>query len=160
MIVRTSVAVALAVALLAVSLPVAERARVDHSTATIDGELERVERSAVALEAENDVVSDNGPPARTRVTLRLPVRSWADSGVGTVRFPETTAGSDGPDVIWAAAGGDRRNTTFPEVRLTGPPGGLVVDDGGRQRLVLALERAAGGRTVVVRRAEAVRSAGA
>lgn len=148
MIGRTVVAVALAVGLLAVSLPVVERARVDHSTATIAGELERVERTAEALAARNDVVPDDGPPARTRVTLSLPVRSWGDSGVDTVRIPPEV---DGPDAVWTAGGGDQRRRTFPDVRLRGAGDGLVLGDGGRQRVVLALREGDAGRTVVVGR---------
>lgn len=151
MIVRTAVAVALAVGLVAVSVPVVERARVDHSTATIAGEVERLERSAVALAAGNEVVPDDGPPARTRVTLSLPIRSWAESGVDTLRIPN---GTGGPDVEWTATGGATRTRTFPDVRLSGPAEGLTIDDGGRQRLVLSLERRGDDRTVVVRRSGA------
>lgn len=151
MIVRTAVAVALAVGLVAVSLPVIERARVDHSGAAIAGEVERLERSAVALAAENEVVDDGGPPARTSVTLSLPGRSWTDSGVGSLRIPD---GSGGPDVTWRATDGARRNRTVGDVRLTGPPGGLVLGDDGRHRLVLTLEARDDERTVVARRPSA------
>lgn len=154
MIVRTAVAVALAVGLVAASVPVVERARVDHSTATIAGEVERLERSAVALAAGNEVVPDGGSPARTRVTLSLPIRSWAESGVEAVRIQN---GTGGPDVEWTATGGATRYRTFPDVRVSGPADGLAIGEGGRQRLVLSLERRGDNRTVVVRRPDADRA---
>lgn len=157
MIVRTVVAVGLAVALLAVSLPAVERARVSHSEAAIAGEVERLERSAIALAADNEVVPDDGPPARTRVTLSVPRRSWGDSGVDTLRIPPS---ADGPDAVFRAADGDRRTRTFPDVRLRGPPGGLALGDGGRHRLVLALREGEGGRTVVARRPGTTDTSGA
>lgn len=157
MIVRTAVAVALAVALVAVSMPVVERARVDHSAATVAGELERLERSAVALTAENDVVRDDGPPARTTVALSLPGKSWAHSGVERLRIPNGTTGTD---VTWQATGGPVHNRTYPDTRLSGPPGGLVVGEAGRQRLVLALESRGNTPTVVARRPPGGPTAGA
>lgn len=156
MIVRTTVAVALALGLLAVSLPVVERARVDHSAAAIAGEIERLERSGSALAAANEVVPDDGTPARTRLTLWLPRRSWGDSGVDFVRFP---AGTDGPDVIWRAGDGAVRRHTAPEFPLSGPPGGLVLGDGGRHRLVLELRDGDDGRRVVVRQSPGDRTSG-
>lgn len=148
MTIRTAVTVALAAALLAASLPAVERARVVHSDARVAGEAERLERAATALAAENDAVTDGGPVARTHVTIRLPERSWGDSGVVEFRVPHRDRE---PDIRWQVEGGEPRRRHVPDVRLVGADEGLALRAGGRHRLVVELRRDDGGRTVVVRR---------
>lgn len=150
MIVRVAVAVALAAALLAVSLPEIERARVDHADARIAAEVDRLERVATALAADNDLVPDGGTPARTHLTLHLPERSWGASGTEAVRIPPPDADAD---VVWRATDGETRQRTVPDVELAGPPDGLVLGEGGRHRLLAELRRSEDGRTVRVRRPE-------
>lgn len=146
MTIRAVVTVALAAAVLGASLPAVERVRVQHADARVAGEVERVEQAARALAARNDPVP-TGTPARHRLTLRLPVRTWGSSGLERFRVPPRAA----PDVTWRVRGGDTRSRHIPDVRLAGPPGGLAIDHGGRERVVLELQKREGGRYVVVRR---------
>lgn len=148
MTIRAAFGVALAAALLAVSLPAVDQGRVAHSDATVAGEVARLERVATALVAENDPVAVDGPPARTRVILRLPERSWGDSGVAAFRVPD---GGNRTDVVWRVNGGEQRRRRLPGVRLVGADGGLVLRDGGRHRLVVERGDAAGEPTAIVRR---------
>ena len=144
---RVAVTVALALALLAASLPAIESARVQHSEARIAAEIQHLDRAATTLAAENDAV-EAGQPARARLTLHLPSRSWGDSGVEQVRFPPACATRE---VVWSARGGRRQSHRVSSVALAGAAGGLVIADGGRSRLVLELRRERGRRLVVVRR---------
>lgn len=148
MIVRVVVAVALAAALLAVSLPVVEDARVDHGDSRIASEVKRLERVAAGLATENDLVPDGGTPARTALTLHLPERSWGTSGTDVFHVPNESADAD---VVWAVTDGQSRRRTLSGVSLDGPPSGLVLHEGGRHRLVAELRRGEDGRTVRVRR---------
>lgn len=144
---RAAFTVALALALLAASLPAIESARVQHSEARIAVEVQRLERAATALAAENDVV-DAGQPARARFTLHLPSRSWGESGVEQFRIPSRCATRD---VVWSARGGRRQSRRMASVTLVGAAGGLEIADGGRSRLVLELRREGDRRVVVVSR---------
>lgn len=147
MTVRATIAIALAVALLGASLPTVETARIQHSEARVVAEVQRLERTATALGAENEVV-DTGQPARSRFTLRLPSRSWGEAGIERFRLlPGCATG----DVVWTVRGGSEQSYRFSTVRLSGPAGGLVISDGGRSRLVLELRRERGRRVVVARR---------
>lgn len=147
---RVAFTVALALALLAASLPAIESARVQHSEARIAAEVQRLERAATALAAENDVV-DAGQPARARFTLHLPSRSWGDSGVGQFRIQPRCATRD---VVWSARDGRRQSHRLSSVTLAGAAGGLAIPDGGRSRLVLELRREGDRRVVIVSRPRA------
>lgn len=145
MTIRAAVTVALALGLVGASLPAVEQARLQHAESRVAGELDRLERAATALAAENDLVGT--PPARARLTLYLPHSSWGSTGLASLRLPPT---ANGTDVRWAAGGGRSHARRF-DVRLAGDGGGLAIEDGGRHRLVLELHRRDGRRTVVVRR---------
>lgn len=147
MTIRAVVSVALAAALLAVSLPAVDRARIQHADARIAGEVDRLETVARSLARENDLV-DHGPPASAGVTLHLPTQSWGASDVVgfRIRPPGATR-----DVSWRIRGGEQHARRLSGVTVAGPPTGLVLRDGGRHRLVLELRRRGGDRTVVVRR---------
>jgi hypothetical protein len=146
--IRTVVTVALAAALLAASLPVVERSRVQHANARVAGEVERLETVARSLARENDLVRGQGQPAKVRVTLHLPVESWGASGIETITIRPPDRGGD---VGWRVAGGEQQRRQLDGVRVAGPPNGLVIADGGRQRLRLELRERDGRRTVVVSR---------
>lgn len=143
MTVRTAVAVALAVAILAASLPAIQSARVTHADARIEAAVADLERAATALAAENAVVASD--PARRRLPLTLPRRSWASSGTALLDVSPTPGGLD---VTWLAAGGSRTNRTFDDVSVQARPS-FAIETGGRHRLRLTLERRAGHRVVVV-----------
>ena len=143
---RVAVTVALALALLAASLPAIELARVQHSEARIAAEVQRLDRAATALAAESDAV-ETGQSARARFTLHLPSRSWGDSGVGQFRI---LPGCTTRDVVWSARGGRQQSHRLSSVSLAGATGGLRIADGGRSRLVLELRRQGDRRLVIVR----------
>lgn len=146
MIVRAVVAVALAAALLAATLPSVDRARVDHADARVAGEVERLERAATALAARNDLV-DDGQPARTHLTLRLPERTWGTAPVDAFRIP--AAGGEA-DVRWTVDGGRTRQRRLDGVDLSGSTDGLALRTGGRHRLALELRAGGDGRRIEVR----------
>lgn len=148
MTIRAVVTVALAAALLAASLPAVDQSRVQHADARVAGEVERLGSVARSLDAGNDLVRGDGQPAQRRVALHLPVGSWGASEVAAVRIPPPDAATD---VVWQVEGGERHRRQLEGVSLAGPPDGLVVRDGGRQRVRLALRQQAGRRTVVVSR---------
>jgi hypothetical protein len=146
--IRAVVTVALAAALLAASLPAVDESRVQHADARVAGEVERLGSVARSLETGDDLVRGDGQPAQRRVTLHLPVTSWGASEVREVRIPPPDAGTD---VVWQVEGGERHRRQLDGVSRAGPPDGLVVRDGGRQRLQLELRQLAGRRMVVVSR---------
>ena len=148
MTVRAAVSVALAVALLGASMPAVDRVRVQHADARIEGEVNRIQTVARSLSRANDVVGDGGSPARARVTVHLPVRSWGASQVSefTVLPPGNRR-----DVQWQVRGGERRHRTLDGVTLAATGAGLTLHGGGRQRLLLELRRLNGERAVIVRR---------
>jgi len=150
--VRAAVSVALAAALLGASMPAVDRVRVQHADARIEGEVERLQTVARSVARSNDVVGDGGSPARARVTVHLPVRSWGASQV--TEFTVLPPG-DGAAVRWQVRGGERRHRTLNGVALAATGEELTVHEGGRQRLVLELRRLDGERTVVVRRPDTV-----
>lgn len=147
MTVRVAFTVALAVALLAASVPAIDAARVQHSEARVTTELQRLDREATALAAENDAVA-GGRPASARVTLHLPSRSWGERGLEEFRI---LPGCVTRDVVWRVRGGTTQSYRASPVPVAGPTDGLVIGDGGRYRLVLELRRQRGRRVVVARR---------
>jgi len=146
--VRAVVAVALAAALLGASLPAVERARVQHADARVAGEVERLETVARSLTTSNDVVRGDGPPARARMTLHLPRRSWGSRTLSAFRVPPPASNSD---VTWQVRGSDRIDRDLPDVDLAAPPDGITLREGGRHDLVLELRRHDGDRIVAIRR---------
>lgn len=145
MTIRAAVTVTLAMALVAASLPAVEEARIRHSDDRVAAEVDRLELAAAALAGDNEVVPTD--PARSRLTLFLPRRSWGDSGLAHLSIPAETGGID---VNWSVQGGPIR-TRQAAVDLVGAGDGLRIEAGGRQRLVLELRRRATERVVVVRR---------
>ena len=135
---RLVLAVAVSAALLGLAVPAIETAGTAHSETRVTDELDRLETTARTLTLRSDA-TPHGPPARETTTLRLPARTWAHPGVTRLRFGRNR-------VTWRV--GDRdpasRTLTGP---LSGPPGGLVLRDGGRVDLVLVRRQGA----VVVRR---------
>ena len=78
--VRTLLAVALAVALLGISLPPAERVERDRNAALATQELEALAAHAERLSAENDPVPPGSTPAGTTVTVEPPTPVLTDGG--------------------------------------------------------------------------------
>lgn len=151
MTIRTTVAVVLAMAILGASLPAIETARVQHADARVTAELDRLERAATALSAENDAVDD--PPATARLTLHLPEESWGTRGLARLTVPRSRGG---PDVTWTVAGGRNRTRAISSLELLAPEG-FALRTGGRHRVVLELRERRGERVVIVRRTGALRT---
>lgn len=76
--IRAVLAVSLAAALLAASLPAIDAAAADRTAAALDREADRVEHAGTSLLAEDD------PGARRVVTVTLPARSLTAAGVDTL----------------------------------------------------------------------------
>lgn len=142
--IRAVVAVALAVALVGVSLPAIQSAGIDHSNQRIASELERVESAARTLAARSSA-APRGVTARRTLRLRLPERTWAQAGTERLSVPPPTGSRR---VSWRVTGGQRRHRRLLGGSLVGPPGGLTIREGGTHRIALLLQ--ADG-TVVVRR---------
>lgn len=145
MTIRVAVTVLLALAILGASLPAIEEARVQHADARVAAELDRLERVATGLAAENDVVPRR--PARTAVTLHLPRGSWTTRALARLSVPRAP---NATDVSWTVEGGTDRGAQFSEVALVAPDG-LTLRTGGRQRVALELRRQGDRRVVIVRR---------
>jgi len=146
---RTVLAVVLASALLAVSLPVVDSARVSHAERSVDTTLQRLDAAATELAAANDALPPGRAGARRQHTFRLPRESWGSAGLESLTFPPPAA--ERP-VRYQVAGGQDTATEF-SVPVVGPPGGLTLQSGGRQRLVLRLQQRHGRSVVVVSRAD-------
>lgn len=161
---RAVLAVALAVALLAASLPAVDRARRDHADSQVRGQLERLATAARTLAARNDPVPVGNAGATRTVTLRLPARGWRSAGVayvaiGGVPGNVTTDTPDGDVLAWRLAGGPTRVVRVEDVAVHTVADGRVAPDGrplvvhepGRHRVELSLVRHRGRPLVLVRR---------
>lgn len=145
---RVVLAVLLAAALLGVALPVVDSARVTHADGQVRTELDHLETAARDLSEESDPVGPAGSGARVERSILLPEASWGRAGVERLTIP----GSADTPVRWRVDGGET-HTAWPSPPLVAPPDGLVLRDGGRHRLRLALERRDGQQVVVVSRAD-------
>lgn len=144
---RTVLAVALSLALLAVSLPLIDAARVAHADGTVERSLDRLDRAAASLLDASDPVPAGVSGARRRLTVRVPVETWASAGLDRLSIP--AVGSDIP-LSWRVDGGDTQSYV-PSAPLVGPPGGLTLRDVGQTTLLLRLRRRDGRPVVVVTR---------
>jgi len=130
--VRIVLAVALAAALLATSVPAIDQGRVAHSDAVLDREADRLATGVAALAARS------GAGGRWIVAVRVPARSWGHAG-GRLVIDDA--------VRWRAAGGRTGTERLPVpvadgIELTAP---------GRHRLAVRLVERDDGRAIVVRR---------
>jgi hypothetical protein len=139
-VIRVVLAVALAVALVGVSLPVAERVERDRNAALATNELQDVARTADRLAADNDPVKRDGAPARMVLVVAPPTPTVTDGGRIIVADHR---------LVWAPATGENRSIE-PAVDLAVPAGPIVLARGTRLRLMLVGE--AGDPVVRVERA--------
>jgi hypothetical protein len=144
---RVVLAVAIAAALLGTAMPVVDDARVTKAQIGVETELDRLERAAKRLVARNDIPPGDAPGARRAIVLRLPERTWGSRGLAVVRFPPLGNQKDpswrigeGPLKIWR-----------PDVTVGGATGGVALQEGGRTKLVLTLQRIDGEPVVIVSR---------
>lgn len=162
---RAVLAVALAVALLAASLPAIDGARRDHADREVGSQLRQVGATLERFAARNDPVPPRGAGARATVRLHLPGRTWGTARVAYVAVGGAKNATDpaGSDVLaWRVAGGPERTLRVDGIDLQvggdgriGPDGEpLVLHEPGRHRLVLALVSRDGRPVVLVRRFKA------
>jgi len=152
---RAVLVVAVTAALLAVSLPVVDSARVDYAETRVADELDRIERAAETLAAENDPVDHGETPARRVLPLRLPVESWASAGVSRFDLPEGES-----TVTWSVGDSGTHRRRLADGLVVGQSGGLQLDGSGPQRLVLTLRQRNGEAVVVASRPSFISDAGA
>lgn len=138
--IRVVLAVALSVALLGASLPVAERVERDRNAALATDELEDIARTADRLAAANDPVDRTGTPAEAIRTVAPPTPTVTDGG-RLVLVDDRLA--------WVPDTGDNRSIE-PAVELAVPEGPLVI--AAETRLRLSLVGTPGNPTVRVERA--------
>lgn len=145
---RLVLAVVLAGALLAATVPALEDGRATATDRRMRGELTSLRNVAHELARTNDPVAPGRRGARRVVELTLP----KGVAVAPVEYVEL-GGDDGSTLAYALAGGPRREIRFDgiAVRATGTASGpLVLREGGSYRLALELVRVDGGPAVVVR----------
>jgi hypothetical protein len=151
---RVAFAVALAVALVGAALPVIDDARRTNAAATVQGDLQTVERAAQSLLETDEHTPSAG--ARRSVTVRLPSRSWTNAGIEYVSIggpPDGPSAGPGRGVVfYRVRGGEPRRLTF-DVPLYAPGTPVVLRGDGEHRLVLGVERVDGQRVVTVRLAD-------
>jgi hypothetical protein len=143
-VIRTALAVVLAVALLSTVTPAIDEGRAASTAIHLDRASDRIERAAHSLRANEDPTHPDVAGARRTVRLRLPARSWTATGA--------SLWIDGPSDRIGYRLGDRspRETTLRGLDLRTPAGRVLLEDPGSHHLTLSLVRA-DGVGVVVRR---------
>jgi hypothetical protein len=143
---RVVVAVVLASALLAASLPGVELAARERSEATLTAEADRL-RTAIADLRHRESAVSNGPGARRVVTVQIPARSRTDAGVAALALggvPEQSSprSRSAVDLAWRVDGGDVTTWRLPGVRVVHYRDGrvrdepLVLESPGEHRIAL------------------------
>ncbi|WP_224269887.1 DUF7311 family protein [Haloprofundus salinisoli] len=153
MVTRLVVAVALAVALVAASLPAVDAAREERTKARLDAELTRVADAARSLPETEDAAGDTSLAARRVVAVSVPERSLTTASVDYVEL----AGGDvsvGASFSYRLAGREETTHRLTGVPLSTPTGPVRLSATGTQRLALSLVERGRGRLVTLRRLEA------
>lgn len=145
---RVVVALGLAVALLAVSVPALETARSEHSDRRVSAELNELTAAIADLQAREAAVRTDRVQPRRVVTVRLPGRSWTDAGIEYVAIgghPDRPAGDERTEsaIVWRTTGGRVRTRSLPGVSVEADTadrddGPLVIREPGRHRLAVSL----------------------
>ncbi|WP_136715815.1 DUF7311 family protein [Halorientalis salina] len=157
---RVVVAVALAVALLAVTLPALETARADRSEHRVEGEIDGLAAAIEDVYARESAAPAGSAGARRVVTLRVPAQSWTDAGIEYVAIGGRPDWSDVDDrnstvLAWQVTGREPQERRIPDVTVAGDTGGdtgsVVIREPGIHRLSVALIERGDETAVVVRR---------
>lgn len=147
---RVVLAVLVAAALVAVSLPAVDDGRERATDRAVRGEIDRIERAAADLLATEETVRNASSAPRRTVTVSLPERGWHRAGVGRLAIREPDAGSTRGSVAYTVTGRSQRVTRV-DVPLRPAAGTLELRGSGDYRLRLRLVRVDGERIVVVDR---------
>lgn len=159
---RVSVAVVLAVALLGVAQPAVEDARSIAAERAVERELAEIERAITELRTEA-AVPYGQPGARRVVTLDLPERAFASAGIEYVAIGGVPDGdrTDSDTDLLVSKVADRTPSIVridADLRVERSRGevswltddSLVLRTGGRHRITLEPVRHDGQRVIVVR----------
>lgn len=142
-------AVAVATALLAVSVPAVKTVRVSHADARVAGAVDRVETAARTLVERNDAVADPAVGARRVLTLHLPEGTWGTAGLERLAVRPHPLGNRSV-VRWRVDGGETTERRLETVPIEPVGDGFVRRDGGRLRVRLVLLDRGGDRIVRLR----------
>ena len=152
---RAVVAVALASALLATTLPAVETTTRERTATHVASEVDRLETAIADLRAREQAAI--GPGARRVVAVRVPGRDWTHAGVDYLAIGGTPDGREPAKTetafAWRVHGsdGDRRRVAgIPVEPGTCGDGALVLREPGVHRLALRLVERGGKRRILVR----------
>lgn len=164
--IRAVMAVVLATALLATSVPAVETARREYSDGRVDAEVLTLERAIRDVHARDVAVRDRTAGPRRVVTVRLPPRSWQSAPIEYVAIGGPKARSipagDAVDVTWKLAGSPAHEHRVPGVRVVGSGANhrssdpLILSEPGTHRLVVSKQRAENETVVTVSRLDSDR----
>ncbi|GAB3702665.1 DUF7311 family protein [Halorubrum pallidum] len=139
--IRVVLTVAVAVALLAASIPALETARVTTTAERLDSEVDRIERATARVVSGSVAVADPSLAARTSTTVRVPTGITA-APVGRIALAEVDGPGAGATVAlrYRTVGGHDR---FLPLRVAAVPasvelvtGRIDLRPGGESRLEL------------------------
>jgi hypothetical protein len=153
-VIRVVVAAALAVALLAASLPAIEDARIERTATDLDATLSRVERAAADLATNEAPTPGDLAGARRIVDVRLPPPSWTSAPVTWVSLGGRPGGPPADVLAYRIAGRPPDVIDLRGVDLIVPEGPVVLRDAGRHAVALDLLWLDGRAVVRVSRATA------
>jgi hypothetical protein len=153
-VIRVVVAAALAVALLAASLPAVEDARIERTATDLDATLSRVERAAVGLATSEAPTSAEVAGARRIVDIRLAPPSWTSAPVAWVSLGGRPGGPQADVLAYRIAERPPEVVALGGVALATPDGPVVLRAAGRHAVALELVRIDGRTVVRVSRATA------
>lgn len=135
--IRVVVAVAVAAAVLAASLPAIETARVERTTAALDRISERIDRAALttlASEPGEHTAAGGLPTARRVVSISVPRRSLAAAGI---RVLAVCPGENATGAVFVRAVGHAPTARTPlAAPYDVPTGGIVFPRRGTVHLAL------------------------
>lgn len=151
MTVRAVIAVVVATALVAASLPAIDDGGERATDRQVEGEVDELERAAAALLATEEAAWNDADAPRRTVTVTLPERGWGRAGVEYLAIREP-GGADRGRVAYAVEG-RRERVRRLDVAVRPADGPVVLRTAGRHELRLRLVRVDGEPTVVVDRPE-------
>lgn len=137
--IRALLAVTLAAALLAASLPAIESAAADRTAASLDRDVDRLERAGESL------LAADAPGARRVVTVSIPADSLAAVGVD-----ELVVDCEPRCAVRYVLSNGASRTRRLDFPLTTPAGAVRFGSPGEHRLTLGLRDGDDGRIVTVR----------
>lgn len=154
---RAVIAVALATALLATSLPALEAVQRQRTATHLDGEVDRLETAVLDLRARDQATVGDG--ARRVVTVRIPQRDWTHARVAYLTIGGSAGANDrggnGAAFAWRIHGGEEQWRRTPGIRIDAveicgnQP--ILLREPGVHRIALLLVWRDGERRILARR---------